>query len=190
MEFLGDAVLELAVSAYLYKNMLSAKEGRLTAIRAGLVNERALYKVAKSIDLGRFILLGRGEIKSGGFDKTSILSDVMEAVLGAVFLDAGFRAVVEVVNKLWVKMFKLAFKGHIIKDPKTRLQELIQEQYKVTPTYRTVKTEGPDHQRTFYVEVLCKKDILCSGAGSSKKEAEQNAAEKALEKMGYENDND
>lgn len=180
LEFLGDAVLELVISDRLHRMLPLAEEGRLTAIRAGLVNERALTEVARRIELGDQIRLGRGEAASGGADKPSILSDCLEAVLGAVFLDGGFSAAREVINRLWSAELEAVARGRVPKDNKTTLQEAVQEQRRITPSYRLTGSRGPDHQRTFFAEVMVGDEVVGQGSGPSKKEAEQEAARQAL----------
>ncbi len=183
LEFLGDAVLELAVTDFLHRLLPQAREGRLTGIRASLVNEPSLYAVAKKIGLGEFVRLGRGEAASGGADKPSILSDALEAVLGAVYLDAGFHAACRVVDRLWGPLLEEAATNRTFKDHKTRLQELMQERRRITPSYRMIGSRGPDHERTFFVEARTAGEVLGRGEGRSKKEAEQMAAKDALENI-------
>ena len=180
LEYLGDAVLELAVSALLLRRNPGEDEGRLTRLRAALVNEGSLSLLARRLALGPHLKLGRGEILSGGQDKPSILSNALEAVIGAVFLDAGFEAAARLVERLWEPLLERTAEAPALKDAKTRLQELIQERDKVTPRYRVVKSEGPDHRRLFLVEVRLGRRTLAQGRGGSKKEAEQDAAAAAL----------
>lgn len=188
LEFLGDAVLELAVTRRLHRLLPRADEGRLTGLRAGLVNEASLSRIARRIDLGRFIRFGRGEAVSGGADKPSILADALEAVLGAVMVDAGFSSADRVVGNLWRRGLERAARGGEFKDPKTRLQELMQDRERVTPNYRLTGHEGPDHERTFFAEVWADDRRLGRGDGRSKKLAEQAAAEAALTALGEDDD--
>ena len=181
LEFLGDAVLELAITSLIHFRYPGADEGRLTQLRAALVNEQPLAELGRKLELGRFILLGKGELASGGADKPSILSDCLEAVLGAVYLDAGYEKTAGVIENLWAELLNGDSGRLRLKDHKTRLQEFMQERDKVTPDYRHVRSEGPDHRRTFFVEVRAGSETLASGRGRSKKEAEQDAASKALE---------
>ena len=183
LEFLGDAVLELAITALLHRLHPQASEGRLTRLRAHLVNEQTLSILARETGLGRFLKLGRGEAASGGADKPSLLSDALEAVLGAVFLDGGFDAACRVVRRLWGPLLEEDGPGAAHKDHKTRLQELLQEQEGLTPTYALTGSEGPDHERTFQVEVRVRDRVMGAGEGRSKKEAEQEAARVALAGM-------
>ncbi len=180
LEFLGDAVLELAVTFLLHQRFPEADEGRLTQLRAWLVNESGVAERARELGLGQFLRLGRGEAASGGADKPSILADALEAVLGAVYLDAGFETVLRLVERLWAPLLTQAAEGLVAKDFKTQLQELMQQRRKMTPHYQVLKCLGPDHDRVFFVEVVLKDRRLGYGTGRSKKEAEQAAAEAAL----------
>ncbi len=181
LEFLGDAVLELAVTSLIHTRYPQADEGRLTQLRASLVNEPSLARLGRGLELGRFIRLGKGELSSGGADKPSILSDCLEAVLGAVYLDAGYETAAGLIRDLWQELLAEEPGRMELKDHKTRLQELMQEKAKVTPHYKHLRSEGPDHRRTFYVEVRAGGEALAPGRGGSKKEAEQDAASKAYE---------
>lgn len=180
LEFLGDAVLELAVSAMLHLKRPEDDEGRLTRLRAQLVNEQSLCRLASQLDLGRFLYLGRGEALSGGAGKSSILAGGLEAVLGAVYLDGGFEAALGLVRRFWEPLLGELGEEQAFKDYKTRFQELIQERLKLTPSYRLLSSQGPDHDRTFLVEVRAGGQALGQGQGKSKKEAEQEAARAAL----------
>ena len=183
LEFLGDAVLELAITSFIHYRYPEMNEGRLTQLRAALVNEQSLAGLSRGLDLGRFILLGKGELASGGEGKPSILSDCLEAVMGAVYLDAGYETAAGLVQRLWSRLLREGPGRPALKDHKTMLQELMQEKNKITPNYRHVRSEGPDHCRTFYVEVRARGEALASGRGRSKKEAEQDAAAKAFENL-------
>lgn len=178
LEFLGDAVLELAVTSLIHARYPDEDEGRLTQLRASLVNEQSLAELGRGLDLGRFVLLGKGELASGGADKSSILSDCLEAVLGAVYLDGGYETAAGLIRRLWSGLLNRE-PDRRLKDYKTRLQEMMQERLKITPHYRHVRSEGPDHQRTFFVEVRAGGKALAPGRGGSKKEAEQDAASRA-----------
>lgn len=182
LEFLGDSVLSLVISDILLEGFPSATEGQLTKMRAAAVNEGALALVARSLRLGECILLGKGEAQSGGADKPSILSSAFEALIAAIYLDGGFNAIYPVVRHLFAPTFKdAASSPRCFRDPKTRLQELIQARHKSTPTYHLCSTTGPDHARRFEVEVRLGDQILGKSEGASKKEAEQNAARCALD---------
>jgi ribonuclease-3 len=184
LEFLGDAILDVIVSDILLESFPSANEGQLSKMRAAVVNEKTLAQVAKSISLQDTLRLGKGELQTGGNQKPSILSSAFEALIAAIYLDGGFAAVYPVVRHLFAPLFLeerdlLAFYDH-----KTQLQEIVQARWKVTPTYHLLGTNGPDHAKTFEVEVRMNGKGLAVATGSSKKEAEQNAAKSAIQTVG------
>jgi ribonuclease-3 len=184
LEFLGDAILDVIVSDILLEAFPTANEGQLSKMRAAVVNEKTLAMVAKSISLQESLRLGKGELQTGGHQKPSILSSAFEALIAAIYLDGGFQAVYPVVRHLFAPLFAeerdlLAFYDH-----KTQLQEIVQARWKVTPTYHLLGTEGPDHAKTFEVEVRMNGKGLASASGNSKKEAEQNAAKAAIHSVG------
>lgn len=179
LEFLGDAVLALAVSDLLMGRFPGAREGELSKMRAALVNEDVLARKARQLDLGRWLCLGRGEEKSGGRDKPSILASAYEAVLGAIYLDAGYepaRAVVEAHFESDVSERTTVAS----RDYKTQLQELTQRLFRETPSYTLVQESGPDHEKRFVSEILIGGVTRGRGIGRSKKTAEQAAAMEAL----------
>ena len=179
LEFLGDAVLELAMSTYLYNENSEFDEGKMTKRRAQAVCEEALYIYSKTFDLASFILLGRGEEASGGRERPSLISDAFEAVLGAIYLDQGYEKALEVFNRIVVPNINDV---DIIQDYKTRLQELVRTD-KMNLEYRIVKEEGPSHNKSFEAIVMLDNDIIMGhGVGKTKKEAEQQAAKEALKK--------
>ena len=175
IEFLGDAVLELVSSSYLYKSMPTEKEGELSKRRAALVCEKSLAVVARRIELGRFILLGKGERMNGGAERDSILSDALEAVIGAIYLDGGFRE----AEKFVLNFVLDGTEGEFI-DYKTRLQELIQALHKDAVVYELVSEDGPEHDRRFTVNVRIDGEIYGVGVGHNKKAAEMMAAKEAI----------
>lgn len=179
LEFLGDAVLELAVSRYLYLEKPDFPEGQLTRLRASLVREETLCEVARELGLGPCILLSAGEEKSGGRDKPSILSDVMEAVIAAVYLDGGAEAAFSLVQRALGKRLGEGAAFDAL-DYKTRLQEHTQQHGGSMPEYRLVSTDGPAHQPVFTVEVLLDGAVIGRGSGKSKRDAQQEAAREAL----------
>lgn len=184
LEFLGDSILNLVISWHIYQRDPEANEGELSRIRASLVNEEALARVARDIDLGEYIHLGGGELKSGGFRRTSILSDTMEAIFGAIYLDSEFTQAQETILFLYDDYLRALPDSDTLKDPKTRLQEYLQAQKIDLPEYNVVKTAGKSHEQTFTVS--CNIDALhlkTSGKGSSRKKAEQVAADSALQKI-------
>lgn len=183
LEFLGDAVLDLIIGDLLFRRFPAWPEGTLTAARAALVNQASLAAIAAALGLGDHILLGRGESSSGGHKKPSILSCAFEAVIGALYLDAGYETAVDVVNPLFVPLVTDPLFLSRQTSPKSRLQEILQAQFQEQPTYRIDKCEGPDHERSFTAAVLFKEEILAQGTAGSKKEAEQQAAAAALERI-------
>ncbi len=181
LEFLGDAVLELAISRYLYFEFPEVDEGKLTRIRAGLVREETLCRAARRLDLGRYIRLSVGEDRSGGRDKPSILCDVMEAVLAAVYLDGGFDRAVEVIRRALAEdLHPQMMEDHL--DAKSRLQEIMQRDGEM-PVYEFISMEGPPHAPMFRYSVTAGGRLLGEGAGTSKQNAQQDAARAALGKL-------
>lgn len=181
LEFLGDAVLELLTSEYLLNTFPDWSEGQLSKSRARLVNAHSLQTAARRLQLGEHLRLGRGEEKTGGRDKQTLLADAFEAVLAAVYLDAGLSAAREVLRRT---LFEQALDGGEERmdesDRKSALQELLQSQGQTPAEYRVVKESGPDHQKIFEIEVWVNGARLAGAEGSTKKEAEQRAARKAL----------
>ena len=184
LEFLGDAVLDLAISTLAFGNFPTFAEGELTRVRAEVVSEVSLARLARSLELGTLLQLGRGEARSGGRDKDSLLADACEALLGAVFLDGGFAAASAMVERLLGAALEQAARSKVGVDHKTRLQELLQSRLGRPPHYRLVETSGPDHERSYRVEVRCGEESLGCGSGRSKKAAEQEAARQALDRLG------
>jgi len=183
LEFLGDAVLDLAIGRLLFERYPEFSEGDLTRIRSEVVAEPALAGLARQLQLGDSLLLGRGEVRTGGRNKASLLANALEALLGAVFLDADFDTVALVVNRLFMPMVETAcsWSGQ---DYKTRLQELLQARQESLPEYQLVNVAGPAHQRSYTVEVLADGEVCGRGQGNSKKKAEQAAAREALAQFG------
>ena len=180
LEFLGDAVINLAISHLLMESFPEMKEGDLSKYRASLVSENGLYYIACRLKLGDYLFLGKGEERTNGRKKPSILTDALEALIGAIYLDGGFTNVFRVTAKLFSPLLNKIGLGKSINDFKTDLQEYSQEVFQSTPEYRLEKETGPDHDKTFYVTVYLKGDLMGRGKGKSKKEAEQKAAEEAL----------
>jgi len=179
LEFLGDSVLGMTVSTLLYKNQPNMPEGRMTRLRAELVCEKSLASFAAAIGLGECLRLGRGEEKGGGRNRTSILADAVEAVIASVYLDGGIEPVSDLIEKHLVpNANNLTFEST---DFKTALQEVIQEKPGQTLSYQIIQESGPDHMKSFVVEVLLNGIAIGRGSGKSKKEAEQAAAKSALE---------
>lgn len=183
LEFLGDAVLELCVSHLLMKKFHDAPEGLLSRMRASIVNERSLARMAKHLSVGRYLLLGKGEEASGGRTKNSILSDTLEAVFAAVYLDCGFDETYAFITRLFSPLIDSCGEALPRRDYKTGLQETSQAKFKVIPQYRLIDESGPEHDKVFKVEVSVSDIVSKTGVGKSKKEAEQQAARKALEEI-------
>lgn len=183
LEFLGDAVLELAVSQYLYAKLPEVDEGKLTRIRAALVREETLYRAAKRVGLDAYIRLSVGEERSGGRNKPSILSDVMEAVFAAVYLDGGFENAVKAVERALGEELSPKTLYDNCLDAKSRLQELLQRDGGM-PAYEFVSMQGPPHAPEFCYRVTAGGCVLGEGVGPSKQGAQQNAAREALKRMG------
>jgi ribonuclease-3 len=183
LEFLGDAVLSIAVSTLLYRQFPEGREGVLSRMRAGLVNETRLAVLARRVGVDRAIQLGRGEETTGGRQKNSILADALEAILGAAYLDGGLTTAMGLVQRLWGDWVVRSSRDDFLKDFKTRLQEAVQRNGGPTPEYQLVGSEGPDHQRVFDVALVVEGQVVSTGRGRSKKEAEQAAAKAALDQM-------
>ncbi len=183
LEFLGDAVLGFFVAEKLYKDHPDADEGEMTKLRAALVSRDTLARVAKGIRLGDFLYLGRGEESSGGRQKKANLAGALEAVIAAVYLDQGENVTRDFIMRILDKEMKRINRKDTIVDYKSRLQETIQSRYQTAPGYRLVSEKGPDHDKTFMVEVLVDETVLGKGTGKSKKEAETEAARLALETL-------
>jgi len=184
LEFLGDSVLNCAVAGLVFGHFSALPEGDLSRLRANLVNQQALFKLAQTLDLGKQIKLGEGELKSGGCSRPSILADTLEAVLGAVYLDGGFAKAEEVVITLFTPLLHQFDPQNLSKDPKTLLQEYLQSRKLMLPQYSVIITSGQAHQQQFHVEcVVSKLNIRTIGEGSSRRSAEQEAAKRAYEQL-------
>lgn len=185
MEFLGDAILSYLISIELYQRFPTAKEGELSRLRASLVKGVTLAKIAHEIDLGEFLVMGSGELKSGGYRRSSTLADAFEALLGAVYLDGGLEAASQFIKRFFSARLDQCDPDKALKDPKTRLQEYLQARSQPLPEYEVVEMRGQAHNQIFKVE--CRFDSLPNpvyGEGSSRRKAEQMAAETALEVLG------
>ncbi len=180
LEFLGDSFLGLVISAALYNQNLYFKEGTLARIKSYVVSEQSLHKIGKEINIQNYILIGRGEEKSGGRQRKALISDCVEAVIGAYYLDGGYRSAKNLVQRLFYKEIIEVEKNRHEKDYKSILQEYSQKRFKIVPQYGIVSTKGPDHNRRFYIKVSIRKRSYGPGTGWSKKEAEQMAARIAL----------
>lgn len=180
LEFLGDAVLDLAISHILMERFKDLREGDLSKYRATVVNENGLCRVARDLDLGEYILLGKGEEITNGREKPSILANTMEAVLGALYLDAGFEKTRDIIGILFMPLIESIKSKKASNDHKSALQEYTQNHLKILPEYLLVDESGLPHNRTFKVAVKIGETLLAEGIGRSKKEAEQRAAREAF----------
>ena len=183
LEFLGDSILEFLSSIYLFRNYSNLKEGEMTKVRATVVCEKSLYKVAKMHNFSDFLYLGKSERLSGGEDRPAILADSVEAVIAAIYLDGGLEEANKFIITNLSNEIEIASKNVGQKDYKTVLQEKLQEHGDVEIKYTILKETGPDHDKTFEAQVECNKKILAIGIGKSKKQAEMEAARLALETM-------
>ena len=186
LEFLGDAVLELVVTDFLYKKYPEKPEGELTAVRAALVNTVSLAKASEQLGINEYLLMSKGEAKDVGRARQYILANVFEATIGAIYMDQGYDCAQEfIAGRLFEKTDEIV-KDRLWQDAKSRFQELAQEYASVTPAYETLSQEGPDHDRVFTVGVKLRNELVAEGEGRAKQEAEQDAAEKAIEAKGWE----
>ena len=181
LEFLGDAVLELCISDMLMKIFPASPEGQLSKLRASVVNEQPLAELARRFRLGDYLLLGKGEEISGGREKNSLLANTFEAVIAALYLDRGFDNALIFVSRLFATLIAEGTQGSIYRDYKTTLQETAQNRFKELPQYSLVGEQGPDHNKLFEVRLTLNGVLDTCGTGKNKKEAEQQAARKALE---------
>jgi ribonuclease-3 len=184
MEFLGDSVLSLITSMYLFTYYPNLAEGEYTDIKASIVRTESLGDAAKELGLGQYLFLSKGEDKAFGRENINILADTFEALVACIFIDIGFEAAYDFVLKhLFKDKLDYIIKNKLYMSPKSRLQETIQAKHKALPVYRVVKEIGPEHKKVFTVSVYLNDRLLGTGTGASKKQAEESAAKKALEKM-------
>lgn len=184
LEFLGDAVMDLIVGEYLFHHFKSTKEGNLSKLRAALVNEESFAKFAREIKIDKFIRLSSSEDNNNGREKDSILSDAFEAVMGAIYLEAGLEVCKKIAIRLLEKIYPKIDLKTIAKDYKTTLQEITQAKFGQIPTYKLIYQQGPDHDKEFKIAVFLGDKEYGSGIGKSKKEAQQNAAKITIESLG------
>lgn len=181
LEFLGDAVLGLVVARLLYDHYPAASEGRLSKQRSAIVSRANLAKFTKELRIDKHIILGKGEEGTGGRERESNLAGAFEAIIGAIYLDGGYRKAFKVISKLLKNSIN---EKDLLTDYKTKLQEIAQKRYKQIPRYKVVREEGPPHKKLFHVEVKVMRRVLGKGMGSNKKEAEQSAAKEGLTQLG------
>ena len=183
LEFLGDAILQLCISEYLFHNCKEKPEGELTKTRALIVCENSLYQIGKRLNVGSMIKMSKGEELTGGRERTSIQADCVEAIIAAVYLDKGIEEAKKFILDKFSEIIDKAINDKLILDFKTRLQEVLQQNGEVNIVYELIRHEGPPHRRKFYTQVIINNEVLGEGNGFSKKEAEQNSAKEALIKM-------
>ena len=183
LEFLGDAILELIVTENLYEQFPKEAEGKLTTLRAALVNYQMLAQLSKKIQLEKFLLMSRGEAKDTGRAREVILANAMEAVLGALYLDGGYDKTREFVKQFILPEIGKVLEEELFRDPKSLLQEKVQANQKVTPVYKLLSEKGPDHKKLFTIGVYLNGKEIAQGEGLSKQDAEVEAAKKALEEL-------
>ncbi|MEN4053374.1 MULTISPECIES: ribonuclease III [Sulfurimonas] len=181
LEFLGDAVLDLVVGEYLFRKFRDSDEGKLSKIRASLVNETGFDKLARALNLGDYILLSNAEDNNGGREKSSLLSNAFEAIMGAIYLEAGLKRVQEIAIKLIEENHKEISLDSLFRDFKTTLQELTQARFGITPEYKVIASRGPDHKKEFEVAVYIEDKEYARAIGKSKKIAQQEAAKLAVD---------
>jgi len=186
LEFLGDAVLDLIVGEYLFKKFLKSDEGKLSKIRASLVNESGFDKLARSLNIGDYILLSNAEQNNGGREKPSLLSNAFEAIIGAIYLEDGLKTATNIAIKLIELNYKEISLNSLFRDFKTTLQELTQARFGVTPEYKVLASRGPDHLKEFEVGVFIQDKKYAKATGKSKKIAQQDAAKIAVELLNKE----
>lgn len=180
LEFLGDSILSLVVSDFIFRKYSDYKEGQLTNIRSVLTNTETFFELGKKLDLGARLKLSKGEEQGGGRNSKTILANTFEALVGGIYIDQGLDKAREFINKVLLEQSEEIVESQGLKDPKSMLQEVLQEKHKESPTYRTIREEGPDHDKLYTIGVYIGEKLLAEGVGSSKQEAEKNAAKQAL----------
>lgn len=183
MEFLGDSVLQLCISEYLFLIYKSKSEGELTKKRSLIVCENSLYEVAKKWNIGKYIKMSKGEEITGGRERISILANCVEAIIAAIYIDSGYKKTKQFIIDNFKDIIEKAIKNQIVLDYKTNLQEIVQQDGDIHIEYILIKYEGPPHRRKFYTKVCVANNVMGSGVGYTKKESEQNAAQDALKKL-------
>ncbi len=181
-EFLGDSILGFVIADYLYEKFPGADEGQLSRLRASLVKKEALAKIARELELGKYLRLGQGELRSGGHSRDSILADAVEAVIAAIYLDTDYQRARDFIFQLYAQQLQSVSMSRSAKDPKTQLQETLQSRRIELPEYEVIESSGPQHKQLFIVDCSVKTlGLKASGSGSSKRKAEQDAAKHLLE---------
>ena len=183
LEYLGDSVLGLVVNEFLFRQFEDYREGKLAKIKSAVVSEATLAKVARNINLGEYILMGKGEDHSGGRERPSILANTLEAIIGAIYLDSGLKVSRKFVLSLIREEIDSVNNLTYLRDPKTALQEYVQKKYKERPVYQVIEERGPDHRKEFTVRLMVNGREIVTGEGPSKRKAEMNAARASLKKI-------
>jgi ribonuclease-3 len=183
IEFLGDSILSFVVSSHIFKKHKDLKEGQLTSIRSVLTNTETLYEISRELGLGQYLKLSRGEESSGGRQNRTILANTLEALIGGIYLDQGLPAAQKFIEDVIISRTEQIIESQGLKDPKSSLQEKLQEENKMSPVYKIIKEEGPDHNKQYTVGVYLGEKLLAEGTGSSKQEAEKSAARAAIENL-------
>jgi ribonuclease III len=185
LEFLGDAVLELSVTDFLYREYQDKTEGELTAHRAALVNAVTLSEVADDLSINKLLLLSKGEARDTGKARQSILADAIEALIGAIYIDSGYAEADKFITQFLLSKVSEVIQRGLLKDAKSKVQEKAQEYFAVTPMYKVMRETGPDHDKKFIVGIYFGQELVAEGSGKSKQEAEQKAATVAIEARGW-----
>ncbi len=185
IEFLGDAVLELVITEYLFKKFPKENEGRMTAYRSALVNTNSIAEVAAELNMGEYLLLSKGEAKDVGRARLAILANTFESVVGAIFLDQGHEAAKSFILKVLAPKIDKIIEARLWQDAKSNFQELAQEHVAITPSYKTIREIGPDHEKIFEIGLYLGDELVATGQGKSKQDAEQAAARAAIERKGW-----
>ncbi|MEP7162384.1 MAG: ribonuclease III [Candidatus Moraniibacteriota bacterium] len=185
LEFLGDAVLELIVTEQLFEKFPDKAEGELTSLRAALVNGEMLFKIGHTIGIEEYLLMSRGEARDTGRARSYLIANAIEAIIGALYLDQGYKAAKEFIEKKILVRLEEVLEGELYSDAKSRFQEMAQDRAGMTPTYQVLKEWGPDHDRKFVAGVFIGEELVAEGEGLSKQEAQRDAAKNALLKKGW-----
>ena len=183
LEFLGDSILSFVVSSHIFKQYQDLKEGQLTSIRSVLTNTETLYEISKELGLGSHLKLSKGEEQSGGRTNKTILANTLEALIGGIYIDQGIDVVRSFIEENIISRAEKIIEAQGLKDPKSKLQEKIQENHKESPAYKVMKEEGPDHSKSYTIGVYMGEKLLAEGRGPSKQDAEKAAARAALETL-------
>ena len=181
LEFLGDSILSFVVSSHIFDKYKTSKEGQLTSIRSVLTNTETLYEISKELGLGELLKLSKGEEAGGGRKNKTILANTLEALIGGIFIDQGIEAAKKFIQENIISRAEKIIESQGLKDPKSALQEKIQESLRESPVYRVIQEEGPDHDKSYTIGVYIGEKLLAEGVGKSKQEAEKSAARNALE---------